>query len=317
MPVHAHGKGLEALQQHEGAQRRERRSEGAHRLHARLGDEAEIAEALVEAHPVIAARGLGHVGIAAVVPGKLAGFDEHPAHGGAVPADILGGRMDDDVGAVLEGPAQVGRGEGVVDHQRHPGLAAHRREGLEVEQVEPRVADDLAVHRAGARRDRGPEGLGVGRIDEHGLDAKPAQAHVELRIAAAVERARGHDFIARAAQGQQRGHLRGHAGRRGERRTPALERRHALLEHRHGGVGDARIDVAEGLQVEQRGGVLGRIEDEGGALVDRHGTGAGDGVRLLAGMEAERFDTVAVIGHGRGAGWSGSGDNKAHTVRRQ
>ena len=37
---------------------------------------------------------------------------------GAVAAEELGGAVGDDVGAPLEGPAQVGRGEGVVDHQR-------------------------------------------------------------------------------------------------------------------------------------------------------------------------------------------------------
>ena len=56
---------------------------------------------------------------------------------------------------------------------------------------------------------------------------------------------------------------------------PAFDRRHALLEHRHGRVGDARIDVAEGLQVEQARRVLGGVEHERGGLVDRRRARAG------------------------------------------
>jgi hypothetical protein len=104
--------------------RRQRRAERAQRLHAGLHGEAEVAEGFVEAHAVIALRGLGHLRELAVVPGELARLDDHAAHGGAVAAEELGGRMHDDVGAVLDRPAQIGRGEGVVDHQRHAGSRA-------------------------------------------------------------------------------------------------------------------------------------------------------------------------------------------------
>ena len=49
---------------------------------------------------------------------------------------------------VLDRPAEVGRGEGVVDHQRHAGLVGDRGDRLDVEHVDPRVADRLAVERA-------------------------------------------------------------------------------------------------------------------------------------------------------------------------
>jgi len=51
-----------------------------------------------------------------------AAVDDHTANGGAVAPDELGGRMEHDVGAVLDRPAQEGRGEGVVDDQRDPRL---------------------------------------------------------------------------------------------------------------------------------------------------------------------------------------------------
>src|SRR3546814_16446922 len=41
-------------------------------------------------------------------PVELAAVDDHAAHGGAMPADIFCERVDDDVGAEVEGPAQKG-----------------------------------------------------------------------------------------------------------------------------------------------------------------------------------------------------------------
>ena len=47
-------------------------------------------------------------------------------------ADVLGGRVDDDVGAEVEGPAEIGAGEGVVHDQGHAGLVGDAGHGLEV-----------------------------------------------------------------------------------------------------------------------------------------------------------------------------------------
>ena len=51
-------------------------------------------------------------------------------------------------------------------------------------------------------------------------------------------------------------HLRGVAGRDREPGGAAFERGDALLQHRVGRIADAGVDVAEGLQAEQRGGVV-------------------------------------------------------------
>ena len=42
----------------------------------------------------------------------------------------------------------------------------------------------------------------------------------------------------------------------------ALERRDTFLQHGAGRIADTRIDVAEGLQAEQRGGVIDVVEHE-------------------------------------------------------
>ena len=91
-------------------------------------------------------------------------------------------------------------------------------------------------------------------------------------------------------QRQQRHHLRRHAGGGGERGAAAFERRDALLEHRDRRVGDARVDVAERLQVEQARRVIGAVEHERRRLVDRQRARAGRGVGNLAGVHGQRLE---------------------------
>ena len=72
-------------------------------------------------------------------------------------------------------------------------------------------------------------------------------------------------------------------------------RRHPLFQHRGRRVVDAGIDVAEDLQVEERGGLVGILEDEGGGLVDRGRPRAGGRIGMSAGMDALRTETM--VGH--------------------
>ena len=77
----------------------------------------------------------------------------------------------------------------------------------------------------------------------------------------------------------------------------ALERRHAFFQRGHGRVAQARIDVAEGLQVEQAGGVVGAVEDEARGLVDRQRPRAGGGVGDLAGVDGQGLGLELAVGH--------------------
>ena len=122
----------------------------------------------------------------------------------------------------------------------------------------------------------------------------------ELVDRPAIELARGDELVARLEQRVEHQRLRRVTGGHGERRRAAFERRDALLEHRLGRIGDAGIDVAEGLEIEQRRGVLDVVEDEGRGLIDRRGARAGRGVGLGAGMDGERVEAgLALCGHFR------------------
>ena len=81
----------------------------------------------------------------------------------------------------------------------------------------------------------------------------------------------------------------------GHRADAALERRDALLQHRHGRVGDARVDVPGALQVEQRGRVLGVVEHVGRGLVDRHRARARRRVGPLPGVQARACRSAAPV----------------------
>jgi hypothetical protein len=87
---------------------------------------------------------------------------------------------------------------------------------------------------------------------------------------------------------------RGH----GQRGGAAFKRGDALFEHGLGRVHDAGVDVAEGLEAEQRGCVIGIIEDEAGGLVDRRGARASGRIGLRAGMNGKRVETWLIVRHG-------------------
>ena len=218
----------------------------------------------------------------------------------AVAAHELGERVHHDVGAVIDRTAQVRRGEGVVDHQRHVVLVRDLGDGLDVQHVAARIGDGLAVEALGLGRDGLAEVFRIVGIDELDVVAHLAEADVELRVGAAVERAGGHHFVARFQQAVDGEELRRLSAGHRQARDAVFERRDALLQHVRRRVHDARIDVAELLQREQLRGVLGILENERGGLVDRHRAGAGGGIRLVAVMQGAGVEsevTICVVGH--------------------
>ena len=105
-----------------------RRAEIAQAEHAAGDGEGEIAEGLVQDDAAIfRARLRQHRVVARLRPVEGAAVDDGAAHRIAVAADELGQRMDDDVGAMLDRPHQIGRGQRVVDDQRQAVLARDRR----------------------------------------------------------------------------------------------------------------------------------------------------------------------------------------------
>ena len=65
------------------------------------------------------------IGEAFHVPFKISAVDDGAAHGIAVSAEIFGGGIDDDIGANLEGTAQIGARQRIVHKQRNPVRVGH------------------------------------------------------------------------------------------------------------------------------------------------------------------------------------------------
>src|SRR5213592_5213421 len=111
MAIHPQPKRLDALQEQEGVEWAQRRPQVAQTLDARLHDKGKVAEGLVEADAVVALARLQQLRERAGAPRKAPAVDDHTADAGAMPADELGGRVNHNVGAMLDRPAQIRRGE--------------------------------------------------------------------------------------------------------------------------------------------------------------------------------------------------------------
>ncbi|CAM4172240.1 hypothetical protein ACAN107058_23330 [Paracidovorax anthurii] len=306
--VHAQGQGLDALQDQEGAVRRERGARVAQRHHARAADEGRLAQRLGVDHAVVARVGLVELRKAFLVPGpgELAAVHDGAADAVAVAAQVLGERVHHDVGAVLDRAQQVGAGHGVVHDQRHAVVVRHLRQRGDVGHVAQRVADGFDEHRLGPRVDVPGEARRIARIGEARGDALARQRVGEEVVGAAVERAGRDDVVARLRDGLDGVGDGRHARGQGQRGDAALQRRDALFQHVVGRVHDARVDVAGHLQVEQVRPVLGAVEGIGDGLVDGHGHGAGRGVRRLAGVDGEGLDLHGLVAFRNGSGgWCG------------
>ena len=246
---------------------------------------------------IFGARLRQHRILARLRPVEGAAIDDGAADRIAVAADEFGQRMHDDIGAVFDRPHQIGRGQRVVDDQRQAMLAGDVADLLDVDEDAARIGETFDEDRLGLVVDLALEGRRIICFGPADFPAEVLEGMAELVDRAAIKLVGGDEVVAGLHQIVEDEHLRGVAGGDGKGRGAALERGDAFLEHRLRRVHDARVDVAEGLQPEQRRGMVGVIEDIGGGLVDRRGARAGRRIRLGAGMDGERVETGRT-GHG-------------------
>ena len=229
---------------------------------------------------------------AGCAPVEAAGVDEEAADHGAVARQELRRRMDDEVGAVVEGPHEPRGGERRIDEKRQSVLVRERGHTRHVEDFEARIAERLAEEQPRLRPDRRAPRVEVARVDERRLDPEARQRVVQQVVRAAVERARRDDVRAGRHERHDREMKRRLPARRRDRPDAALERRDALFQHRARRVRQPRVDVARALHVEERRRVVAVAEDERRRLVDRRRAGAGDGIRTRPRVQGQRVEAV-------------------------
>ena len=222
-------------------------------------------------------------------PVEVAGIDHDAADRGAVAADELRQRVDDDVDALIEEPRADRRRDRVVNDQRHADAVGGLGPSWNVEHVEARVADRLAEDGlrslVGCCCYRGR----VTGVDPANFDPVLRQRVGEQVVGAAVDLANGDDVVAGLGDVEDRVGDGSLAGCDCDGADAAFEVGQALFEHARSRVHDPRVDVAGNCQREEIGRVLGVIEDVGGRLVDRDGARVGRRIWLLASVEGDCF----------------------------
>jgi len=210
--------------------------------------------------------------------------------------------VEDDVRPVLDGTKEHRRGRGVVDDEGNAGLLRDLPQLLEMDDVQPWVAQRLRIKCTGPRTDGAADRVRVRRLDEPRLDAESREGDLEEVVGPSVEAGGAHQLVAGAEEGEERERLRGLARGHGEPGDAALERRDALLEHVVGGVHDPRVDVPELLEGEEPGGVVGVAEAVAGGLIDGDRPRSGGGIGAVAGVQRQGLGTVVgfrLLAHGR------------------
>ena len=207
-----------------------------------------------------------------------------------VSAEVLRGRVHDDVGAERQRLLQVRRRERVVDDHQRARLVPEGRERGDVGDLHERVRRRLdPQHRGG----RGPlqcraDLVEVAHVDDDELDAPRHVQPAHQAVGAAVHVVAHHDTATGDQRGAEQGVLGGEPGRERRRRDAPVEVGEEHLQRVARRVAGARVLVAVAhaadavLHVRRR-------------QVDRRDDGAGGLVGLLAGVDGPG----AELGHAR------------------
>ena len=177
--------------------------------------------------------------------------------------------MHHQIGTPFDRSAQERRRQRVVDDQRNARLVRDLRHRFQIDDDAARVGKALEEDRLAAWRQCAAEVLRVVRIDEVARPAQLLERQAELCQRSAVQVARRDELVARFHHGDEDQELCRMARRGGTRGAPAFQVGDALLQHRDGGIGQARINVAEVVQVEERRRMLDVVEHVSRGLEDR------------------------------------------------
>ena len=292
--LHPDVEALKAEVQHIGVHGGLHRAEVAHELCGGLGDESTLfAEALRVGDAMIALIGSTQAGelLGMGHPVELAAVHDGTAQHSAMAVHILGGGMGHDVSAPLEGAAVNRRGESVVHDERYAVGVCGLGELFNVQHGEGRVGDGLTKHDLGV----GPEGgiqlfLAAQRVHEGGGNAHLLHGDGDEVEGAAVDGAGRHDVVACLADIEQRKEVGSLTAGRQHGGGASFQLADLFRHHIAGGVLQAGVEVAVGLEVEQLAHVL------AGSVLERSGLDDGDlaGFAVAGGVAALHADGITV-----------------------
>ena len=199
-----------------------------------------------------------------------------------VSVQVLGGRVQNQVGAEPDRPAEHGRGHRRVDRQQRAGRMGDARHLGDVGDRPQRVGGRLDPDEPrlpGA--DGSLQGRGVAGIDEGRLDAV-ARRVLHQPLPQAPVHGRGRYDVSGTFEREEGGGRRRHAGREHERGLALLQVGQHVLDLPHGGVVRTAVAVASPVLIVG-------IAHEGGGHVDRRHHGPGRGIDDTSGLRGDRL----------------------------
>ena len=254
VPLSTQAQGLDTEEQLLGSEGVQAGAQVSEDLDTDSDDEGDSAEGLPELEPVVALRGLDHLGETAGVlaPVELAAVNDDASNGSTVAANPLGGGVDDDICAMLDGSDEVSTcTEGVVDlkhisYQSLPLvivlvtyndwytlLVCYLGDSLEVGDVVLGVSNALEVDSLGLVIDGSGDILGLVAVDELGVDAISGQHDLELVVSATVQVGGGDNVVSSLGKCRNSHQLSGLARGSGHSGHTTLKGSNSLLEDIH------------------------------------------------------------------------------------
>ena len=245
MPLQPQRQRLDALQQQEGIEWGDRRPGIAEENRPDIGGKSSGAGSVGKRDPVVAGVGRSDGSVfAACLPVEGAAVDDDAAEGGPVAAEELGGGMNDDVGAVLDGADQIGRAERIVDDERDLMAVCDLRKRIDIRDVAVGVAEGLDEEGLCVRLDGGLHLGEVMDVHKGGVDAEGGQCVGQQIVAAAVDGLLGDDVFAFLGERFDGVSNRRRSGGNCQRGHAAFERSDSLLQDILRGVGQPAVNVA-------------------------------------------------------------------------
>ena len=214
-----------------------------------------------------------------------------------MPADELGATVHDDVDAVVDGSKEQGRRDRIVADDRHVVLMRHLDDPGEIENIVFRVADALDVDEPGIVLDRLGEVGRVAGVNKRHLDAQLGEGVAKQSHRPAVERAGRDDVLSGPTDVQDGGGNGPHAGAETKPRDATFQCGEPLFQHIDRRIHDPRVDIAEFLEGEEPGGVVGVVEAVAARLIDRHGSTVRVRVDIVAAVQGDGFQMMFVLSH--------------------
>lgn len=232
-------------------------------------------------------------------------------------ADILGQRIERDVGAVFDRPLEDRAEQRVVaGDDRRMALFSADRVGNAADHGD--INEAVGRVRRRLDQDHGDTALGhrrfgrsrhrrfvdaIGKAD--GGDSEIEEGAGKQRLGAAIERLAVQDRVTRLDEGEQRRGDRRHARREQRAAFGALVDGEAVFDNLAVRMVEARIDEAgadarrrlatAGNEVEEVAALFGRAEDEGGGQEHRRLDGALGQFRIVAIVQHLRFGMQLVV----------------------